>query len=122
MAEREGFVPETAKAVSRIVPEAGPSQPVRKAKWRRGRDSNPRNRYRFNGFQDRRYRPLSHLSVGRAAGADAKRFRFIVAAAVVPHGGRRRRVRFGPTRLMQRSDRFFIELMRFCATLGQTHA
>jgi hypothetical protein len=30
---------------------------------RRGRDSNPRYPYGHNGFQDRRLKPLSHLSV-----------------------------------------------------------
>src|SRR4029077_16844242 len=30
--------------------------------WRRERDSNPRNRCRFSGFQDHRHRPLGHLS------------------------------------------------------------
>ena len=30
--------------------------------WRRERDSNPRNRSRFSGFQDHRHRPLGHLS------------------------------------------------------------
>ena len=33
--------------------------------WRRGRDSNPRDAYASNGFQDRRFRPLSHLSIKR---------------------------------------------------------
>src|ERR1035438_3842678 len=31
--------------------------------WRRGRDSNPRDAYAPNGFQDRRIRPLCHLSI-----------------------------------------------------------
>ena len=31
--------------------------------WRRGRDSNPRSEQTDNGFQDRRIRPLCHLSV-----------------------------------------------------------
>ena len=31
--------------------------------WRRGRDSNPRRACALNGFQDRRFRPLSHLSM-----------------------------------------------------------
>ena len=30
--------------------------------WRKERDSNPRNRFRFSGFQDRRIRPLCHPS------------------------------------------------------------
>jgi hypothetical protein len=33
--------------------------------WRRERDSNPRNRFRFSGFQDHRHRPLGHLSARR---------------------------------------------------------
>jgi hypothetical protein len=32
------------------------------AEWRKERDSNPRNRFRFSGFQDRRIRPLCHPS------------------------------------------------------------
>ena len=31
--------------------------------WRRRRDSNPRYRFRHNGFQDRRLQPLGHSSV-----------------------------------------------------------
>ena len=31
--------------------------------WRRKRDSNPRNPSGFNGFQDRRIKPLSHSSI-----------------------------------------------------------
>ena len=30
--------------------------------WRRKRDSNPRNPFEFNGFQDRRLQPLGHSS------------------------------------------------------------
>ena len=33
------------------------------AKWRRERDSNPRAPFGANGFQDRRLKPLGHLSV-----------------------------------------------------------
>ncbi len=32
------------------------------ARWRRERDSNPRHPYGHSGFQDRRIRPLCHLS------------------------------------------------------------
>jgi hypothetical protein len=32
--------------------------------WRRERDSNPRYPFRYNGFQDRRYQPLTHPSAG----------------------------------------------------------
>ena len=31
--------------------------------WRRERDSNPRRRCRLNGFQVRRFQPLTHPSV-----------------------------------------------------------
>ena len=33
-----------------------------KSKWRRERDSNPRCPFRHNGFQDRRFQPLTHPS------------------------------------------------------------
>ena len=33
-------------------------------RWRRERDSNPRYPFRYNGFQDRRYQPLTHPSAG----------------------------------------------------------
>src|SRR5262249_28019571 len=33
--------------------------------WRRGGDSNPRARFRANGFQDRRLKPLGHPSALR---------------------------------------------------------
>jgi hypothetical protein len=33
-----------------------------KIAWRRGRDSNPRDPFGPNGFQDRRIKPLSHPS------------------------------------------------------------
>ena len=32
-------------------------------KWRRGRDSNPRRPCDLNGFQGRRFQPLTHLSI-----------------------------------------------------------
>ena len=32
-------------------------------KWRRERDSNPRAPFEANGFQDRRFQPLTHPSV-----------------------------------------------------------
>ena len=37
-------------------------EPVFLMIWRRERDSNPRNRFRFSGFQDHRHRPLGHPS------------------------------------------------------------
>src|SRR5262245_23019843 len=39
------------------------SSPQASEGWRRERDSNPRARFRANGFQDRRLKPLGHLSV-----------------------------------------------------------
>ena len=44
--------------------------------WRRERDSNPRNGFPFNGFQDRRLKPLGHLSARRTlfTGANHKCF------------------------------------------------
>ena len=36
---------------------------VKSEGWRRGRDSNPWKPFDFNGFQDRRLKPLGHLSV-----------------------------------------------------------
>src|ERR1700732_5622312 len=36
---------------------------TQKIKWRRGGDSNPRDPFGPNGFQDRRFQPLTHLSV-----------------------------------------------------------
>jgi hypothetical protein len=34
-----------------------------KTDWRRRRDSNPRDPFGSNGFQDRRFQPLTHSSV-----------------------------------------------------------
>ena len=39
-----------------------PAERVKDSRWRRGRDSNPRNPCGLSGFQDRRNRPLCHLS------------------------------------------------------------
>ncbi len=41
--------------------------PTQGLKWRTGWDSNPRYRYRYTGFRDRRLQPLGHLSVSRDA-------------------------------------------------------
>jgi hypothetical protein len=35
--------------------------------WRRERDSNPRYPFEYNGFQDRRFQPLTHPSAGGTA-------------------------------------------------------
>jgi hypothetical protein len=40
---------------------AAPARKLSKG-WRRGRDSNPWKPSGFNGFQDRRLKPLGHLS------------------------------------------------------------
>jgi hypothetical protein len=34
-------------------------------KWRRRRDSNPRDPFESNGFQDRRFQPLTHSSASK---------------------------------------------------------
>ena len=48
--------------------------PIPLLKWRKGRDSNPRNHHWFSGFQDRRIRPLCHPSgkTGRKTGSGQK--------------------------------------------------
>jgi hypothetical protein len=46
---------------------------------RRERDSNPRTRHRINGFQDRRYRPLSHLSKGATKVIEISDFGFLIS-------------------------------------------
>ena len=65
-----------------MLEEAGRTSNAIDGAWRRGRDSNPRNRYRFNGFQDRRYRPLSHLSASGRSSLSA--FGRQVRGSVVP--------------------------------------
>ena len=40
----------------------GVENPVGLTGWRRGWDSNPRDPFRPNGFQDRRFQPLTHPS------------------------------------------------------------
>lgn len=42
--------------------KASRSGPLLQSTWRRERDSNPRNTCVLNGFQDRRIKPLCHLS------------------------------------------------------------
>ena len=39
---------------------------LRKRQWRRERDSNPRCPFEHNGFQDRRYQPLTHPSAAES--------------------------------------------------------
>ena len=71
--------------------------------WRRGRDSNPRDAYAPNGFQDRRIRPLCHLSVATKRPPAPKKYclncsqfnscRAILKAHEPPFGKFLRRVR-----------------------------
>jgi hypothetical protein len=42
---------------------AAAENPIGQTRWRRGGDSNPRDPFGPNGFQDRRIQPLSHPSV-----------------------------------------------------------
>jgi hypothetical protein len=55
--------------------------------WRRGRDSNPRRALARSGFQDRRDRPLCHLSVRRLACRAAARRSFLPASVFAPSEG-----------------------------------
>src|SRR6266851_10226222 len=51
---------------SRAIPLARESERIQTAQsrgWRRRRDSNPRDPFGSNGFQDRRFQPLTHSSV-----------------------------------------------------------
>ena len=73
VAERKGFEPPVLERVQRF---SRPPHSTTLAsllarsnlfvclppQWRRKRDSNPRNPREFNGFQDRRIRPLCHFS------------------------------------------------------------
>src|SRR6266849_467243 len=40
-------------------------EPAKRCFWRRRRDSNPRDPFEPNGFQDRRIQPLTHSSVSK---------------------------------------------------------
>jgi hypothetical protein len=68
VAERVGFVRlrqgygRISSCQRAIPPKLALNSDASEGRWRRGWDSNPRNPYGFNGFQDRRFRPLSHLS------------------------------------------------------------
>src|SRR5688572_13076709 len=66
VAEREGFGAGLGGA-KHAAPNRKASRSATRASgskrdWRRERDSNPRNPSGFNGFQDRRLKPLGHLS------------------------------------------------------------
>src|SRR5581483_4944198 len=66
--ERAGFGPEPARAPSASTRRTE-SRPLRlfalRAKWRRGRDSNPRWSFPHTRFPVVHLRPLGHLSVAR---------------------------------------------------------
>ena len=77
MAEREGFELEptcgrerSGSPAGEILSERSESKDLllRKIRcriWRRERDSNPRYPFRYSGFQDRLFQPLTHLSAWR---------------------------------------------------------
>ena len=54
--------------------------------WRRKRDSNPRNPFEFNGFQDRRFQPLTHSSDSYPTRFTATRIMAIAVAFVITSG------------------------------------
>jgi hypothetical protein len=53
---------------SQPAPAGFTQRSLRGELWRRGGDSNPRYRFRYNGFRDRRNQPLCHLSATRSSG------------------------------------------------------
>src|SRR5688500_16039204 len=58
----------SARQPSRVTRLPSRSSPQASEGWRRERDSNPRAPFGANGFQDRRLKPLGHLSIARRAG------------------------------------------------------
>src|SRR5918993_4068500 len=58
--------------------------------WRRERDSNPRKPFDFNGFQDRRLKPLGHLSIYVSPGPPAPRLATFTRLRSVPVASERR--------------------------------
>ena len=52
------------RGTSATISESKISPEKQGTAWRRGRDSNPRYGYPYNGFRDRPVRPLRHLSEG----------------------------------------------------------
>src|SRR5712692_9722467 len=50
---------------SRIIALDAAEKPVEQTGWRRRRDSNPRDPCGPNGFQDRRFQPLTHSSASQ---------------------------------------------------------
>jgi hypothetical protein len=75
VAEGEGFVRRrdfvamagSHRASDAIPPKLALNSNASERGWRRERDSNPRNRFRFSGFQDHRHRPLGHPSASKQA-------------------------------------------------------
>ena len=65
---RVGFEPSRGERerAARCTRRPLPPSPERERGWRRERDSNPRNRFRFSGFQDHRHRPLGHPSASKS--------------------------------------------------------
>ena len=53
--------------VSPLSMERGEVFQFQLSAWRRERDSNPRYRFRYSGFQDHPFQPLTHPSVRTAA-------------------------------------------------------
>ena len=58
-------------------------------KWRRERDSNPRPACAGSGFQDRRVKPLRHLSTGTAEDSSASAGKLPSGEIRLPRGSRR---------------------------------
>jgi hypothetical protein len=48
---------------SNLIPEKPITPEAERRRWRRRRDLNPRDPFGSNGFQDRRFQPLTHSSV-----------------------------------------------------------
>ena len=61
-----------SRAMPRRIPPDPDAYPHEAAVWRRERDSNPRYRFRYSGFQDHRHRPLGHPSAGTSKVTSSK--------------------------------------------------
>src|SRR5687768_4483051 len=75
--------------------------------WRRERDSNPRNPFGFNGFQDRRHQPLGHPS---AVGPDL----------IVPDTWRSLTTKSTKSRSTRRRGFFFVVFASFAIFVVKT--
>ena len=60
--EKNQHTPNKLLGVSLLLCQIGLFRTRLEKSWRRERDSNPRYPFRYNGFQDRRYQPLTHPS------------------------------------------------------------